>query len=168
MIAEENHNVTQLLANVAAMQPEKPALVFRNRNVEQEITFGELWQRASSFGAGLRRCGFQSGQRAIIMIPMSIDLYIALLGVIKIGGVAVFVDPWIATKQIARFAAFSEPTAYIGIGKSHLLRAFPATSPPHPDLCHQRSPLVWVSRPARLQTIVGCCTGFRSSSGRAR
>lgn len=56
------------------------------------------------------------------MVPMSIDLYVVLLAVLKIGSVAVFVDPWIGRRQIAEFAALAEPAAFIGIGRSHLLR----------------------------------------------
>ena len=115
-------NVSQLLAQVAARLPDKPALIFQNRQAQQSITFGELWRRASAFGGGLQRLGFQPGQRAILMVPMSIDLYVCLLAVIKVGGAAVFVDPWIPARQIAQFAAYAQPAAFIGIGKSHLLR----------------------------------------------
>lgn len=124
MTPDTQQNVANLLRAVAENSPNKAALVFRRDGNEQSITFGELWQATGLFGAGLRSAGFQPGDRAIIMIPMSIDLYVTMLAIIKIGGVAVFVDPWIAAKQIARFAAFSDPTAYIGIGKSHFLRLF--------------------------------------------
>ena len=121
---DQQHNVANLLCDIAEQFPQKVALVFQQAGREQSITFGELWSAASSCGQGLLDAGFQPADRAIIMIPMSIDLYVSLLAVIQIGGVAVFVDPWISAKQIAQFAAFAEPTAYIGIGKSHLLRLF--------------------------------------------
>jgi acyl-CoA synthetase (AMP-forming)/AMP-acid ligase II len=38
------------------------------------------------------------------------------------GAIAVFVDPWISAKRMAAFASFAEPSAFIGIGKSHWLR----------------------------------------------
>jgi acyl-CoA synthetase (AMP-forming)/AMP-acid ligase II len=53
---------------------------------------------------------------------MSPDLYAALLGLLKLGVIAVFVDPWMGWRQIAGFAGFADPRAYVGIGKSHLLR----------------------------------------------
>jgi acyl-coenzyme A synthetase/AMP-(fatty) acid ligase len=58
------------------------------------------------------------------MVSMSAELYIVMLGIIKMGGIAVFVDPWISFKSISAFSAFAEPTAFIGVGKSHLLRLF--------------------------------------------
>jgi acyl-CoA synthetase (AMP-forming)/AMP-acid ligase II len=62
------------------------------------------------------------GERVILMIPMSIDLYVALLAVLKSGAIAVFVDPWVGRRQIAAFASFAKATAWIGVPKSHLLR----------------------------------------------
>jgi acyl-CoA synthetase (AMP-forming)/AMP-acid ligase II len=56
------------------------------------------------------------------MVPMSPELYISMLAVIRCGAAAVFVDPWIPMRQIAAFAAFAEPDGFIGIPKSHLLR----------------------------------------------
>ena len=66
----------------------------------------------------------EPGERAIVMIPMSIDLYVGMLALLEMGAVAVFVDPWIGRRQIAAFAAFAEPRAWLGVGKSHLLRLF--------------------------------------------
>jgi acyl-CoA synthetase (AMP-forming)/AMP-acid ligase II len=86
------------------------------------ISFGSLWERIGRAAAGFRRLGLTAGDRAIVMIPMSIDLYVAMLALLEIGAVAVFVDPWIGRRQIAAFAAFAGPRAWIGIAKSHLLR----------------------------------------------
>jgi acyl-CoA synthetase (AMP-forming)/AMP-acid ligase II len=89
---------------------------------EGSVTFGELWERIDRASAGLRRMGLVSGDRAVVMIPMSIDLYVAMLALLKMGAVAVFVDPWIGRRQIASFAAFAEPRAWLGVPRSHLLR----------------------------------------------
>jgi acyl-CoA synthetase (AMP-forming)/AMP-acid ligase II len=117
------HNVLAVLRDVAARFPERPALVMEDdAGREARITFAGLWERVDRVSVGLRRCGLQAGDRAIVMIPMSIDLYAALLGLLKMGAVAVFVDPWIGARQIAAFAAFAEPRAFLGIPKSHALR----------------------------------------------
>lgn len=113
-------NVIGLLAEVAARHPERPALVMESGGV----TFGELWRRVDCASVGLRRLGLAAGDRAIVLIPMSIDLYVALLALLKLGAVAVFVDPWIGLRQIAAFAAFAEPRAFLGVPKAHLLRLF--------------------------------------------
>jgi acyl-CoA synthetase (AMP-forming)/AMP-acid ligase II len=112
-------NVLAVLREVAARAPDRPALIASTR-----ITFAGLRDRIDRAAAGLRRLGLAPGERVIVMVPMSIDLYVALLAVLQIGAVAVFVDPWIGVRQIAAFAAFAEPRAWIGVPRSHLLRLF--------------------------------------------
>jgi olefin beta-lactone synthetase len=120
---DPGHNVLSVLREVAGRVPDRPALVMEEaRGREQSITFARLWERIDRISAGLRQRGLGPGDRAIVMIPMSIDLYAALLAVLKIGAVAVFVDPWIGRRQIAAFAAFAGPRAWLGIPASHLLR----------------------------------------------
>jgi olefin beta-lactone synthetase len=116
--AAVSHNVLSVLRRVAARVPERRALVMEGGS----ITFGELWNRIGCVSAGLRRLGLAPGDRAIVMIPMSIDLYVMMLAVLEMGAVAVFVDPWIGRRQIASFAAFASPRAWLGIARSHALR----------------------------------------------
>ena len=117
------HNVVARLKSVAARCGDRPALVIDSAEQgRRSITFGELWDAVDRVSVGLRQRGLQPGQRAIVMVPMSIDLYIVLLAVLKVGAAAVFVDPWIGLRQVAAFAVFAEPSAFIGIGKSHWLR----------------------------------------------
>ena len=118
-------NILSMLRDVAGRVPDRPALIAPAPDGgERRITFAELRDRIDRAAAGLRRLSLQPGERVIVMIPMSIDLYVALLTVLQIGAVAVFVDPWIGVRQIAAFAAFAEPRAWIGVPRSHLLRLF--------------------------------------------
>ncbi len=117
-------NVVTHLRERALEHPARPALVQGLPGMERAVTYGELWDQVGRIGGSLARLGLQRGERAIVMIPMSLELYAVLLGVLKIGAVAVFVDPWISVRRIAQFAAFAEPTAFLGITKSHWLRLF--------------------------------------------
>lgn len=112
-------NVVSYLRDVAERVPERPALVMPD---DTTATFAQLWQRVCRVSAGLRSAGLRPGDRLVVMIPMSIDLYTVLLAVIQIGAVAVFVDPWMSMRKIAEFAAFAEPAGFAGVGRSHLLR----------------------------------------------
>jgi acyl-CoA synthetase (AMP-forming)/AMP-acid ligase II len=120
-VKSAEQNVLSFLARAAEASPDRPALVF-GADEPQATSFAELWRRASRLGAGLAATGLEPGDRAIVMIPMSADLYAVLLGLLNMGAVTVFVDPWIGWRQIAAFSAFAEPRAFIGIGRSHLLR----------------------------------------------
>ncbi|MCP4660410.1 MAG: AMP-binding protein [bacterium] len=116
-------NVIEFLRRAAERVPDRPALIFGGGDGEgQQLTFAELWERAARIAAGLASAGLVPGERAIVMIPMSAELYAALLGLLRGGYVAVFVDPWIGWRQIAAFSAFAEPRAWVGVTRSHLLR----------------------------------------------
>jgi olefin beta-lactone synthetase len=86
------------------------------------VSFGDLIDRVERFAGGLARAGFRSGDKAIFMLPMSPDLYTAVLGALTVGGIAVFVDPWVSLRRIATLAATARAKAFIGSPKSHLLR----------------------------------------------
>ena len=116
-------NITTYLKANATEHPDRLALAMPNG---ESVTFAELWERVDRFSVGLKARGMSPGDRIIVMIPMSIELYVALLGIIKMGAVAIFVDPWIGTRQIAKFCSFASPRGFIGIPKSHLLRLFEA------------------------------------------
>jgi acyl-CoA synthetase (AMP-forming)/AMP-acid ligase II len=118
-------NVLSILTEVARRHPDRPALILGR----ESIAFSALRERIDRASSGLQKEGLQPGDRAIVMIPMSIDLYVAMLALLDLGAVAVFVDPWIGWKQIASFAAYAEPRAWLGIPKSHMLRLLAGRPP---------------------------------------
>jgi len=123
MAPETNPNVVAAFRETVARVPSKTALVIDHGGSVETSTFSELWDRVDRVSAGLVRCGFGPGERAIIMVPLSVDLYAVLTGVLKMGGVAVFVSPWMSPEHIASSADLASADAYIGSGKSQLLRA---------------------------------------------
>lgn len=112
-------NVVSLLRETAGRVPSRAALILPDG---REVSFGRLWERVCRVSVALRRIGLNPGERVVVMIPMSEQLYVVLLGILKIGAVAVFVDPWMPMRKIAQFAAFAEPVGFAGVGRSHLLR----------------------------------------------
>jgi acyl-CoA synthetase (AMP-forming)/AMP-acid ligase II len=117
-------NIIHRLKASADHNPNRPALIMQDEGRARRTTFAELWQNVDRCSTALKAEGFKPGERAVVMVSMSAELYIVMLGIIKMGGIAVFVDPWISFKSISAFSAFAEPTAFIGVGKSHLLRLF--------------------------------------------
>ncbi|MCA1733763.1 MAG: AMP-binding protein [Acidobacteria bacterium] len=115
-------NVCGLFFKAAARHSDTVALAILKGDSEIVVAFGELRDRVERFAGGLASAGFGRGSRAIVMVPMSIDLYTALLGVLSVGGTAMFVDPWIGIRRIASVAAASAPDAFIGVPKAHLMR----------------------------------------------
>lgn len=112
-------NVASLFFDAAVRNPGGIALAGARGVL---VPFAELADRVERCAGGLARLGFGAGDRAVFMLPMSTDLYVGVLGCLAVGGVAVFVDPWVSLRRIAALAAAARARAFIGSPKSHLLR----------------------------------------------
>lgn len=114
-----SENVVGLFFEAAARNPTAAAFL---SNDGGRVDFGSLRARVEAFANGLTSNGFRVGDRAVFVLPMSVPLYVAVLGALTAGGTAVFVDPWLSQRQIARMLAAAEPKAFVGTPKAHLLR----------------------------------------------
>jgi acyl-CoA synthetase (AMP-forming)/AMP-acid ligase II len=117
-------NVVKYLKSSAERNPSRTAIAFRKNGGPEKISYSDLWSRVDRFSTALLERGLKPGDRVIVMIPMSVELYVAMLGIIKMGAVAVFADPWVKMEHIIRFCAFASPKGFIGIPKSHILRLY--------------------------------------------
>lgn len=113
------NNVASLFFDAALRNPKGVAFARANA---APLTFEELRVRVERFAGGLSGAGFGSGDKAVFMLPMSPDLYVGVLGALTVGGVAVFVDPWVSLRRIAALAAAAGAKAFVGSPKAHLLR----------------------------------------------
>ncbi len=115
-------NIAARLQARARSQPEHPAIIQGRGRLRRVVTFAELAQRAAGVGEELRRRGIEPGQRVLLFVPMSIDLYVALLGVLHAGATAVFVDAWAGRRRLRDAVAAAHPAAFIGTPRAQLLR----------------------------------------------
>lgn len=79
-------------------------------------------RQVAAAGRRLRDRGLEPGDRTLLFVPMSADLYVALLGVLHAGGVAVFVDAWAGRERLEAAVRAADPRAFIGTWKAQLLR----------------------------------------------
>ena len=125
-------NVASRLTEFAKSYPDKKILVFPYRAKfgvghkisYRDITFAQLENNVNRLANSLREAGLKNGDRVVVMVPMSIELYIVVITLLKMGAITVFIDPWVGLKQIIHCCELTQPTAFIGIRKSHLLRIF--------------------------------------------
>lgn len=115
-------NLAARLAARASGHPDRPAIIEGRGRRRRVTTFGELAERVARLGGGLRSRGFQKGDRALLFVPMSTDLYVALLGILHAGGVAVFLDAWAGRARLEAAVDDAAPRAFIGTPRAHLLR----------------------------------------------
>lgn len=84
-----NTSIDQLVAEQAARQPNKIAVVFGR----QQLTYGELMARAEAVASALRRLGAGRDKLVGLCVERSADMLVALLGVLRAGGAYVPLDP---------------------------------------------------------------------------
>src|ERR1700674_864808 len=89
-----NPNIAARLAERVALHPDRLAIVEYRRQRAERVTFGELADRTAALAAGRRERGVAPGDGVLLFVPMSIDLYTALLACFHLGAAAVFVDAW--------------------------------------------------------------------------
>ena len=82
------------------------------------ISVKDLDNLVSKISSGLLDLGIEKGDRVIIFIPMSLQLYAAMFALQKIGGVAVFLDSWARRDQMGVSAETANPKAMISLEKA--------------------------------------------------
>lgn len=70
-------NIVNLFLEAAGQNPNKIALIHKGK----EITYGELKEKVLKQVAYLQTKKIQAGDKVLVYIPMSIDLYIMLLAI---------------------------------------------------------------------------------------
>ncbi|HEY2737123.1 MAG TPA: amino acid adenylation domain-containing protein, partial [Thermoanaerobaculia bacterium] len=86
-----------LIAAQAGRTPEALAVV----DATGTLTYRELWERAGKLAAHLRRLGIGPEVRVGVCIERSLDLIVALLGVLHAGGAYVPLDPSYPPERLA-------------------------------------------------------------------
>lgn len=76
--------------------PEKTALIEGN----QKISYAGLLERIQQKAAYFRQKGIGAGDRILVFVPMSIELYETVLALFYLGAVAVFLDEWVNKKRL--------------------------------------------------------------------
>lgn len=75
--------------HVAAGHGEKLALLYTDgKERDEQYSFADLQNLSSQFANGLKELGIEKGDRVFIFMPRSPELYVALLGIIRVGAIA--------------------------------------------------------------------------------
>lgn len=122
MTATVESNIVSRLAAAAARHPDRLAIADAN----DRVTFGALRDRVASAGASLAADGVRAGDRVLVFVPMSVDLYVTLLGALHAGAAPVFVDAWADRRRLTAAVRAAAPVAFIGSRRASLLRLFNA------------------------------------------
>ncbi|MCE6976977.1 amino acid adenylation domain-containing protein [Pseudomonas frederiksbergensis] len=90
-------NLHTALTQQAALSPNAPALVFEG----QRLSYAELDQRAQTVARALRAAGIDSGAIVPVCMERSVDLVVALLGIVHAGAAWLPLDPELPAARLA-------------------------------------------------------------------
>lgn len=116
-------NITAILQEVGEIYPHRAAFLHGSK----EMSFSELAEAVGRMAARLRHEGIVSGDNVLILAPISIELYIALLGTLHLGAVAVVVDIWGGRRRIDEACRTIPIRGFISTRKGELLRLLSPT-----------------------------------------
>lgn len=116
--------IPEILHENAARWPDREAIVATRAGRDIAVTFSDLEHRANFFAGKLYERGIRSGDPVLVFIPMSIELYTALLGIFRLGAIAVFLDPSAGLRHINACCERLPPQALVSVLPLRLLRPF--------------------------------------------
>jgi len=121
-------NISDRLTESARCHPHKRAVVypaFRDdfgRIAYSHLTFQQLEEESDRLAHGLKKAGIDLGIRTILMVKPGIEFFALTFALFKTGAVPVVVDPGMGIQRMVRCLEESNPQAFIGIPKAHLVR----------------------------------------------
>jgi olefin beta-lactone synthetase len=122
-------NISSHLRERAALHPFRRAVVYPSfrddagRVAYSQLTFAQLDQESDRLAQGLNQIGITRGARTILMVRPGIDFFILTFALFKSGAIPVMVDPGMGIRRMLLCLKESDPSAFIGIPKAHLLRS---------------------------------------------
>ncbi|WP_353719983.1 AMP-binding protein [Dyadobacter sp. 676] len=113
----EHFNVVDLFHDAAQAHPGKAAIIYR----DQAVSFGDFEKEVIRMAAHLAHKGIGKGDRVLVFVPMSTDLYRVVLALLRLGAVAVFLDEWVRAGRLNECCRLAQCRAFIGTFKGRLL-----------------------------------------------
>jgi acyl-CoA synthetase (AMP-forming)/AMP-acid ligase II len=106
-----NANVATMFAARAALHSERVALIDCHRGRDRATTFGELDDRGARIATLLREVGVTRGDVVLLGEPPGRELYATVLAILRLGAVAMIVEPGSGRLGIAAACALTTPRA---------------------------------------------------------
>lgn len=112
----------EILAAATRVRPGAMAIVEARGGGADRLTFAELEAAATRAAEELAAMGLRRGDAVLVFVPMSVELYVALLAMFRLGVVALFLDPSAGRAHLERCCARWPPRALLAVPHAHALR----------------------------------------------
>ncbi len=83
-------NIVEIFFDAAKKYPGNTAMVYKNK----QISYKDLELQVQSTAHYFKTKGIKKGDKILVFVPMSIQLYSTVLALFSIGAIVVFVDEW--------------------------------------------------------------------------
>ncbi len=103
--------LTDLLQHQAEATPDTVAVIFEG----QQLTYRELAQRSEKLARGLQNRGVGPESFVAVALPRSLDLVVALLGVLRAGAAYVPVDPEYPRERVQQLLEDTQPALVLDL-----------------------------------------------------
>lgn len=123
-------NIAAYLKRTAESTPYKRAVVCPlgrdsyGRVAYSHLTFLQMDRESDCLAHGLVKAGIARGTRTILMVKPSLEFFIVIFSLFKIGAVPVVVDPGMGIRRMVECFKEGRPEAFIGIPSAHVIRTF--------------------------------------------
>ncbi len=115
-------NVAEPLLKQAEARGGAVAIIQPTKRGDRTITFAEIAEQSAALSGWFERKGLGPGDRVLVMIGISIELYLAMSALLRAGLVAEFLDPSAGREHVRRCCEVAPPKALLGSAKAQLLR----------------------------------------------
>ena len=115
-------NVASLVLRHAQTAPHRLAFIATDQ-MGGVVSYGELAVRVAAFAHDLERAGVGAGDRVLLLLPMSVDLYALALAILASGAAVTLVDGRLAPRRL--LAAISDAEAHTIVAPAALMRWWP-------------------------------------------
>ena len=113
-------NISELFLNAAKQYPKHLAIIEGNK----KINFEDLRKEVIATAAYFKAQGIGKGDRVLVFVPMSIDLYRIVLALFYNGSTAVFLDEWVSKERLELCCRLADCKGFIGVRKARIFAWF--------------------------------------------
>lgn len=111
-------NIADYLTEVAQENPQMRAL----HHSGGTITYGELEELTRKCASGFKKVGIGRGTRTALMVRPGPELLVIAFALIRIGAIAIMIDPGIGKRNLGKCLEEARPEAFVGVPLAQLAR----------------------------------------------
>jgi acyl-CoA synthetase (AMP-forming)/AMP-acid ligase II len=115
-------NIAEILLRRASELGDNAAIVDARGKRDRSYSFRELESATANVANELASAGLKPGDGVLLLHPVAAELYLVLIALFRLGGVAIFLDPSAGREHVERCCTIFPPKAFFGRPRAQLLR----------------------------------------------